>query len=98
MNVSSIVVKTRPEHLNEVLNSLEASDLCDVHFHDEHGRIVITIEGKDVNEEVRKLGVIQKIAHVLAAELIYAYSDEELERSKEHFDKMRSAIPDALKD
>ena len=53
MNVSSIVVKTLPEHVQSVIENLRSSDFCEVHFHDAAGRIVVTVEGEDISEEMR---------------------------------------------
>jgi nitrate reductase NapD len=78
MNISSIVVKALPKHLNEVVESLKNCDVCDYHMHDEQGRIIITIEGEGVQEELKKLKVIEAIPHVMSADMQMAYSEEEL--------------------
>ena len=54
MNVSSIVVQTTPKFLDEVVESLKNCEACDYHLHDEKGRVIITIEGEDVSEELGK--------------------------------------------
>lgn len=78
MNISSIVVQTLPKYLNEVVESLKNCDVCDYHMHDELGRIIITIEGAGVSEELKKLKVIEAIPHVMSADMQMAYSEEEL--------------------
>ncbi len=78
MNISSIVVQTKPEHLERVIEDLKASKVCDYHFHDEKGRIIITIEGEGVEEELKKLRVIEQIPHVITADMQMAYSEDEL--------------------
>jgi len=78
MNISSIVIKTSPEHLKDVLESLNASDFCETHFHDELGRIIVTIEGENVGEEMKKLKLLQKTDRVLSAEMVYSYSDSHI--------------------
>ena len=50
MNVSSIVVQSLPKFVDEVVESLKNTPECDYHFHDERGRIIITIEGEGVSE------------------------------------------------
>ena len=77
MNISSIVVKTLPEHLEAVKASLIDSGLCDIHFSDELGRIVITVEGDDNADETKKLKEIQQLPHVASADFSYTYSDED---------------------
>ena len=47
-------------------------------MHDELGRIIITIEGAGVAEELKKLKVIEAIPHVMSADMQMAYSEEEL--------------------
>jgi len=97
MNISSIVVQTVPKFLDEVVESLKNSDACDYHMHDEKGRIIITIEGADVSEELKKMKVIEMIPHVISAEMQMAYSEDELEANMK---KMENAdlVPKMLND
>jgi len=97
MNISSVVVQTVPKYLEEVVESLKNSDACDYHLHDEKGRVIITIEGTDVSEELKKMKVIEMIPHVISAEMQMAYSEDELEANME---KMENAelVPKILND
>ena len=79
MNISSIVVQTLPKYLDEVIEALKNSGVCDYHLHDEKGRIIVTIEGENVSEELKKLKVIEMIPHVISADMQMAYSEDELE-------------------
>ncbi|MAC83495.1 MAG: nitrate reductase [Arcobacter sp.] len=97
MNVSSIVVSTLPKYLDEVVESLKNCDVCDYHIHDEIGRIIITIEGAGVEEELKKLKVIENIPHVAAAEMQMAYSEDELSSHMEVLDNA-DVVPKALND
>jgi len=83
MNVSSIVVQTLPKFLDEVVRNLKESEFCDYHFHDEKGRVIITIEGNDISEELSKLKIIQEIPHIIAADMQMAYSEGELDKNIE---------------
>lgn len=83
MNISSIVVQTVPKYLDEVVQSLKDCEVCDYHLHDEKGRIIITIEGEGVKEELEKLHVIEAIPHVIAADMQMAYSEDELDENME---------------
>lgn len=98
MNISGVVVRAKPEHFTAVLKSLEDTDLCEVHFHDKKDRVVVTIEGKSVGEEMHKMKQIQSIVNVLSAELVYSYSEEELEKAKNLFEKQSDLVPDVLRD
>jgi nitrate reductase NapD len=97
MNISSIVVQTTPNYINEVVESLKNCEVCDYHMHDEKGRIIITIEGNGVKEELEKLRVIENIPHVVAADMQMAYSEDELD---EHMDILNNAeiVPKMLND
>ncbi len=97
MNVSSIVVKTLPENLDEVVNALKNCEACDYHFHDDLGRVIITIEGESVKEELRKLNIIEAIPHVISADMQMAYSEEELNSHMEVLENA-DAVPKVLND
>ena len=97
MNISSIVVQTLPKYLNEVVESLKNCDVCDYHMHDELGRIIITIEGDGVQEELKKLKVIEAIPYVMSADMQMAYSEDELSA---HMEVLENAdlVPKVLND
>ncbi len=97
MNISSIVVQTVPKYLDEVVASLKSCEVCDYHMHDEKGRIIITIEGEGVKEELEKLRVIEAIPHVVAADMQMAYSEDELNEHMEVLDNA-DAVPKMLND
>lgn len=97
MNISSIVVQTKPEHLEEVLKDIKECEVCDYHLHDEKGRIIITIEGESVKEELEKLHVIEAIPHVIAADMQMAYSEDELDKHIEVLENS-DAVPKVLND
>ena len=98
MNVSSVVVKTVPDRMNDVMENIRAVDGCEPSFHDEEGRIVVTIEGETISQEMERLKTIQALPHVLSAELAYAYSEEELRGLRDHIQGRDDAVPEALKD
>jgi len=97
MNISSIVVQTVPKHLNEVVQSLKDCEACDYHFHDEKGRIIVTIEGEGVAQELEKLRVIEEIPHVVAADMQMAYSEDELDAHMKVIEN-GDAVPKMLND
>ena len=87
MNISSIIVKTRPENYDAVWMNLQESNLCDVHFGDkEKGIIIITIEGKNVEEEIEKLTKIEEMPFIISADMHMSYCEEELEEMKKDID------------
>ena len=97
MNISSVVVQTVPKFLDEVVEALKNSDACDYHLHDEKGRIIITLEGEDVSEELKKMKVIEMIPHVVSAEMQMAYSEDELEENMKRLENA-DLVPKMLND
>ncbi|NOR57796.1 MAG: nitrate reductase [Sulfurimonas sp.] len=97
MNVSSIVVQTVPKFLEEVVQSLKDCEVCDYHMHDEKGRVIITIEGVGVEEELKKLRVVEAIPHVITADMQMAYSEDELNEHMEVLDNA-DVVPKMLND
>ena len=97
MNISSIVVQTLPKHLDSVVEALKKSEVCDYHFHDEKGRIIVTIEGEGVSEELKKLKVIEEIPHVISADMQMSYSEDELDKHMRVLDNA-DAVPKVLDD
>jgi len=97
MNISSIVVQTVPKFLDEVVESLKNCEVCDYHMHDEKGRVIITIEGEDVSEEIGKLKVIEALPHVITADMQMAYSEDELDANIKVINES-DAVPNLLKD
>ncbi len=98
MNLSSIIVLTKPEHLTDVLRSVRDCTDCEYHLHDEKGRIIVTIEGKDTEEEVAKLKRIRALPHVISAEMVFAYSEDELEQERGKLERAKDNIPGWLND
>ena len=97
MNVSSLVVRVSPENIELALAELKDSGLCDVHAHDrEKGAIVVTIEGKDVGEEMEKMRAIEKLPHVMGAALVYAAGEAELDGDIAKIKGRR--VPEVLKE
>jgi nitrate reductase NapD len=95
MNISSIVVQTLPKYLDEVVNELKNCEVCDYHMHDEKGRVIITLEGEGVKEELEKLRIIEAIPHIISADMQMAYSEDELNA---HMEKIENgdAVPKML--
>ena len=97
MNISSIVVQTVPKYLSEVVQSLKDCEACDYHMHDEKGRIIITIEGESVSQELEKMSIIEAIPHVVAADMQMAYSEDELDSHMEVINNS-DVVPKILND
>lgn len=97
MNISSIVVQTLPKYLDSVVENLKKSGVCDYHMHDEKGRVIVTIEGENVEEELKKLKVIEALPNVASADMQMSYSEEELANHMQVLENS-DAVPKVLND
>jgi nitrate reductase NapD len=98
MNVSSIVVQVAQKNFDDVLEILENAAFCDYHFSDKSkGKIIVTVEGESVGDEIKNLKIIQSIQHVIAADMMMSYSEDELNSEIEKLEKS-DPVPDMLKD
>ncbi|SFV71644.1 Periplasmic nitrate reductase component NapD [hydrothermal vent metagenome] len=95
MNISSIVVQVLPKYYDEVKQSLKESGVCEYHFGEkEKGKMILTIEGEGVEEEIKKLVHIQQTPHVITADMMQTYQ-EELEGAIKEIEEA-DIIPDML--
>ncbi len=98
MNISSIVVQCKQEYYDKVKEDLEASGLCDYHFGDKTiGKIIITVEGKDVEEDMQKLASIQLIPHIITADMMQTYQEDQLDEEIKRLNAA-DAVPNVLND
>lgn len=97
MNISGILVQTKAENVEEVVKRLEESGICDVYTHDALGRIVVTIEGEGIDEEIEKLNKLQTFEGVVTADMHYSYSEDELAKARDEF-ALGDEVPEMLND
>lgn len=98
MNISSIVVQCKQEYYDKVKEDLEASGLCDYHFGEKKiGKIIITVEGKDVEEDMQKLAAIQAIPHIITADMMQTYQEDQLDEEIKRLEES-GEVPDVLND
>ncbi len=86
MNISSVVIRTLPEHSQKMVEVFKKSELCEYYLHDVT-KIIVAIEGEDISEEIAKLKKLQKMDHVISADMMYSYSEDELEKEKDKIEK-----------
>ncbi len=91
MNISSIIIQCKSENYDKVVKWCEESEICDFHFGDKNrGKIIVTIEGEDVSEEIEKLKKIQMAPFVIAADMMMTYQEDMLD---EEIRKLNEAPP-----
>jgi nitrate reductase NapAB chaperone NapD len=78
MTVSGIVMACRPEHLDEMAGVVNGLDWAEVHYTDQGGRMVVTIEAEDIDESMNRLKELQGLPRAIMAELAeFVVEDEE---------------------
>ena len=95
MNVSSIVVQVKQENYDAVKEALEQSGVCDYHFGEKaKGKMIVTVDGEGVEDEIKKLVAIQQTKGVLTADMMQTYQ-EELETAIKALEEA-DVVPDML--
>ena len=97
MNISGILVQTKPENVEGVVSKIKENDCCEYHMHDEKGRIIVIIEGENTEEEINKLKFLKTFKNIIAADMMYAYSEDELEKIRGELDA-NNELPTWLND
>jgi len=97
MNISSIVIQVKPENYDSLKDELESSGVCEYHFGDkEKGKMIVTVEGSGVEEEIKKLVQIQTTQGVITADMMQSYQ-EELNEAIDELEKS-AQVPPVLSD
>ncbi|MBI5102074.1 MAG: chaperone NapD [Nitrospirae bacterium] len=96
MNVSGLVVRAVPEHLDDVMEALKTDGLCDIHFYDLTGKIIVTVEGGAAGEEVEKMRKIMDLPHVVSAELAYSCNENGPDQAMEISCGGTGPVPEGL--
>ena len=76
MNISSIVIHSRPQESSRLLGELAQLPGVEVYAALADGRIVITVEDTHENRPAETLMNVQNMWGVLNAALIYNYCDD----------------------
>jgi periplasmic nitrate reductase NapD len=98
MNISSIVIQVKSEFIEELSAKLQKCDFCDYHFHDgDKGKIIVTVEGENIDEEMAKVRKIEELEHVISADMMMSYSEDELDLERDKL-LQSSEVPAILDD
>ncbi|MAE44131.1 MAG: chaperone NapD [Nitrospinaceae bacterium] len=77
MQISGILIQTRPEWREQLGESLAAQPWLDVHYTDGHSRIIVTLENLETESGEKRLRRLQDWPHVLSVNLINHYQVDE---------------------
>ena len=71
MNISGVLVRAWPEHIDSVSRILEGFDGVEVHGNNTDGRMVVTVEQSGAGELSELLARMHDVPGVLSASMIY---------------------------
>ena len=85
MNLSSILVFTKPDNIQVLYANLCALPGIEVHYQCHHtGRMIVIQEASNDEAEMDGLQRIKALPQVTAAEMVYHYVDEATEQTAQH--------------
>ena len=76
MNVSGVVVRTFPAHIERVSQTLQDFDGVEVHGANPDGRLVVTIEQDSDRATAELLVRLQDVPGVLSASMVYHHFED----------------------
>jgi periplasmic nitrate reductase NapD len=75
VEIASILVRARPEHLDEAARAIETLPGAQIYSRDPKGKLVVVIEATDTGSVGATLNVISSLPHVLTASLVFHGTD-----------------------
>lgn len=87
MNISSVVLHALPDFHPGLLKSLEAVPGLEIHGTSPEGKVVLTLEGQDINQVSETYQKLHDFEGVLSVSLVYQYSDDEPDTDSEEAEK-----------
>lgn len=78
MNISSVIVIAKKENLSECIELLKQIKNCEYHLHSDEGKIVLSIESENLDEEINTFKQIESTKFVVSAQMVYSYNDEDM--------------------
>ena len=76
MDISGVLVRAYPEHIQSVSDALAQIESVEVHGNNEDGRIVVTVEQENAGKLSDLLVLMQDLPGVLSTSMIYHQFEE----------------------
>ena len=71
MNISGVLVKAYPQHIQSVWQELKLIEGVEVHGSNDDGRMVVTVEQDDTRELSNMIASMNDVPGVLSTSMIY---------------------------
>lgn len=79
-HISSLVVHSRPDRVQSILEALRTIEGAEVHGGADTGKLIVTLETDTENQVVERINTIQLLDGVLAATLVFHHFEPAQER------------------
>lgn len=79
-HISSLVVHSRPDRVQSILESLRSIEGAEVHGGADAGKLIVTLETDTESQVVERINAIQLLDGVLAATLVFHHFEPVQER------------------
>ena len=79
-HISSLVVHSRPDRVQSILESLGSIEGAEVHGGADTGKLIVTLETDTESQVVERINAIQLLDGVLAATLVFHHFEPVQER------------------
>ena len=77
MNISGVVVRSRPENIDKVRADLETLEGVEVHGANPDGRLVVTVEDSDARMTADTVVRMHDLPGVISASMIYHQHEDD---------------------
>ncbi len=77
MNISSVIVIPQPDHVQAVVEALEAADGVEVATVSPEGKIIATIETEGDRQTVAAYEALSALDHVLSVSMVYHHKEDQ---------------------
>ena len=79
-HISSLVVHSRPDRVQAILETLRTIEGAEVHGGTDTGKLIVTLETDTESQVVERINAIQLLEGVLAATLVFHHFEPVQER------------------
>lgn len=76
MTICSLVLQTKPQNLDAVNQSLSTMEGVEIHAHNEHGKIVVSIDHPSREYCSKAMTDMTHIDGVMSTSLVYEYQED----------------------
>ncbi len=74
MNLSSVLIMAKIEHIDELKEMISKIDFCSVELC-ENEKIVVVIESENLEDELKSYKSLENLPHIISINMVFSYQD-----------------------